>query len=229
MVALGSPHTQVSIRKKEVNMWKRYRVVLQVTGPFGGSLPKTKEEIQAMLEHRMPGKKPTDAIPIEELAEQVVAEVRSEEEEEEAPLPGWSTFKRDDKGLYYEGRSIRGHLKDCATQIAVFYPAIKAFKAKLANKVYVETDKIYVGKAEPDGTQQRYIQVMTPQGPRSSYKFIDYVLDPRLEFELLVLDDGRVDEDILRNVFEYGGVHGTGAERSQGWGRYKLVELAVVE
>jgi len=196
-------------------MWKRYEVELSMEGRFAASVPKTHDEIAKMLEHRMPGKKPENAVPIDELAEQVTAEVAAEE-----PEVGWATFKRDDNGLYYEGRCVRGHIKDCAQQVSSFFPETKAFKSKVANKVYVETDKIPIAKDAPDGWEQRFIQVMTRQGPRSTYKFIDYVDGVKLTFTLRVLDDGVISEDILRAIFDYGSVHGLGQERSQGWGRY---------
>ena len=207
-------------------MWKRYEVKLQIEERLAASMPKTKEEIEKMLEYRVPTKVPDNATPLPELADKIVQEVGVE------PEIGWATFKRDENGLYYEGRCVRGHIKDCAQQIVSFFPDIKAFRAKVANKVYVETDKIYLGKDRPDGYEQRFIQVMTRQGPRSTYKFIDYVEKPILTFILRVLDDGVVTNEILEAIFEYGGTHGIGQERSQGWGKYKLlrsVELQEVE
>ena len=97
-----------------------------------------------------------------------------------------------------------------------------AFRSKVANKVYVMTDRIRLGKMEPDGTIQRFIQAITPKGPRSTIKYIDYVMAPRLSFDLNVLDDGVITEEHLRTIFEYGAVHGIGQERSQGFGRYTL-------
>ena len=81
---------------------------------------------------------------------------------------------------------------------------------------------------EPDGIQQRFIQVMTRQGPRSTIKYIDYVNDPELNFVVQVLDDGVITREHLELAFEYGGIHGMGAERSQGWGKYSLVSLEQV-
>ena len=67
---------------------------------------------------------------------------------------------------------------------------------------------------------QRFIQVMTKKGPRSTMKFVDYLEKPELTFKLNVLDDGIITDDILGAIFNYGRVHGMGQERSQGWGRY---------
>lgn len=207
-------------------MWKNYEVELQMTGRFAASLPKTKDEIAAMLENRMPDKPPADFIPVDELAKEVAEKVgasaESEEEGEDLQY-GWATFPRNEEGLYYEGRCVRGHLKDCAGQVKdVIDPPVKALKAKVANKVYVMTDVIPLGAKEPAGTEQRFIQVMTRLGPRSTIKYIDYLEKPTLKFQLKVLEDGIITPEILKAIFEYGSVHGIGQERSQGWGRYNF-------
>lgn len=201
-------------------MWKNFKVTLEMTGRFAASLPKTKEEIEKMLANRMPAHKPENFIPVSELTEEVAAKVDPSGEEE--LQFGWATFPRDETGLYYEGRCIRGHIKDCANQIKdAVKPVITALKAKVSNKVYVLDDVIYLGSDKVAGTEQRFIQVMTRQGPRSTIKYIDYLEKPTLSFTIKLLEDGVINEDILRSIFEYGAVHGLGQERSQGWGRYK--------
>jgi hypothetical protein len=205
-------------------MWKRYKVQLQFTTPFASSTPKNPKDIEAMLEARMPSKPPENAMPIPELVEQIAGEVEATEEEVER---GYATFKRDDNGLYYEARCVRAHIKDCANQLQGIL-GIKALKAKVANRVYIEPAKIYLGKSEPDGSEVRIIHAMTMKGPRSSLKTIDYVVDARLDFTLRVLEDGVIDRDILGAIFEYGGTHGIGQERSQDWGKYELAKLEEV-
>lgn len=211
-------------------MWLTYRAVLEVQGQFAASLPKDPEEIRAMLVNRMPTNAPDEAIPIDELVEQVATAVATDDQPDEDTLPGASTFPSDKKGLYYEGRCVRGHLKDCALQIAGFYKtAVPNFRAKFVNRVYVVTDKIYVGAKEVAGTQERFIQVMTRRGPRSSIKYIDWVESPTLEFTIRLLNDDVIKEEHLKAVFEYGGIHGMGGERSQGWGRYEMKALVLGE
>jgi len=238
------PMPKPKIEKEDIHMWKKYEVELKMLDKFAASLPKTKEEIQAMLENRMPSKPPENFTPIaeltEEVAEKVATPAEGEEEEEELKY-GWATFPRNEEGLYYEGRCIRGHLKDCANQIKDVKPEVRALKAKVANKVYVMTDIIPLliweddkplkeGEPSPTrslrrakeiaGTQQRFVQVMTRQGPRSTIKYVDYLEKPTLKFRLSVLEDGIITKEILTSIFEYGSIHGLGQERSQGWGRY---------
>lgn len=222
-------------------MWKKYEVELQMLDKFAASLPKTKEAIEQMLEHRMPATPPENFTPIaeltEEVAEKVGASAEGEEEEEEEIKYGWATFPRNEEGLYYEGRCVRGHIKDCANQLGSSTKTpglleIKALKSKVSNKVYVMTDIIPlmvkgVQAKEIDGTEQHFVQLMTRQGPRSTIKYVDYLEKPTLKFRLNVLDDGIITEDILNTIFEYGSIHGLGQERSQGWGRYtyKIKEI----
>ena len=97
-----------------VKIWNQYRISLQFEGEFGGQIPRAESEIKTMLEHRMPTRKPEGAVPIDELALEVASQVDVQDEDDEEYLPGWSTFKRNPKGaLMYEGRCVRGHLKDC--------------------------------------------------------------------------------------------------------------------
>ena len=210
-------------------MWKKYEVELQMVDKFAASIPKTKEDIEQMLEHRMPATPPENFTPIAELTEEVAEKVGApaEGEEEEEFKFGWATFPRNEDGLYYEGRCVRGHIKDCALQVkGTIKPEVKSLKSKVANKVYVMTDIITlmvngVQAKEIAGTEQRFVQVITPQGPRSTIKYVDYLEKPTLKFQLNVLDDGVITEDILKSIFDYGSVHGMGQERSQGWGRYE--------
>ncbi|MBA7671239.1 hypothetical protein ES703_79393 [subsurface metagenome] len=86
--------------------------------------------------------------------------------------------------------------------------------------MYVEPERIYLDRKEPDGSENRVVHAMTRKGPRSSLKTIDFVENAKLNFTLKVLEDGIIDRDILKAIFEYGGTHGIGQERSQGWGQY---------
>ena len=209
-------------------MWLYYQVELQFGSPLAASIPKTPEEIRLMLENR----KMSDAgfakavkasqvlKTVDELAEEVAGEVGANEEEER----GWATFKKDEHGLYYEARCVKSHLKDCAN-IMQRMLGITALKSKVANRVYIHPEKIYVfgpdgAKREPDGYETRMVHVITMKGPRSSIKSIDYVRNAHLTFQMKVLNDGEVGPGVLESILTYGGEHGMGQERSMDFGRY---------
>ena len=218
-------------------MWREYDVELQIEGPFGASIPHTQKDIEAVLTHRMPKKKPDEPEWTAENLDEVVASVSEarnleQEEPETGWLPGWAGFLRDEEGIYYETRCIRGHLKDAAFGIREMVE-LKNFRSKFVSRIYiarVNQDKVFLMRdnkrvCEPDGTIERFIQVMTRQGPRSSIKYVDFVNDPLIPFRLKVLDDGVITQEHVEMALEYGGTHGIGAERSQGWGNYTVKSI----
>lgn len=205
-------------------MWLKSQVMFTFTGPFAASIPKNTDEIQAMLEHRMASdpqfQKMVDPATLEELGATVAEEVGATPEEEK----GWATFKKDEKGLYYESRCVKAHLKDCANIIQGIL-GIKGLKPKLANRVYVVPERIYVMgddgiKQQADGSEIRFVHAMTPVGMRNSIKRIEYVTGASISFNLKVLNDGVITPEILNTVLEYGSTHGIGQERSMDWGKY---------
>lgn len=217
------------------NLWERYRVTVTFETPFGASLPQTQKEIDGMLNNRKPTRVPEDATPIADLADDVAEKVGVEEEDGE---PAHLTFPRDEDGPYLEGRTWRGHLKDAATQCAIYYKGtqemrkrgfseIKQFRAKFVNATYVADHEIPIYRPDGtrvtgiDGTETRPIHVMTMQGPRSTIKKVDYIdAGCYVVFDLLVQTGTPIGLSELQTCFEYGCVHGYGAERSQDWGRY---------
>ena len=229
-------------------MWHRYKISIEIDGQFGASIPHTEDEIKKMLLYRMPENKPGsgewDASDLDEVAKKIATDRNAEleaDEPEEGWLPGWAGFLRDENGgIVYEGRCIRGHLKDSAFGIKDMdgVKGTKNFRAKFVQRVYIERNKndhIHLHDAngeriiEPTDRQQRFIQVMTRQGPRSTIKYVDYVLDPRMTFVVKLLDDGVITNKHLGMVLEYGGTHGIGAERSQGWGTYTVTEIKKIK
>lgn len=211
--------------KEGNSMWEEYKVEVKFTSRFANSAPQNPKDILAMLEARAA----TDAhvrkmreegeeiIPIEQLAEELGIAADATEDVER----GHAVFLRDEHGLYYEARCVRAHIKDCANQLQGFMNT-KALKAKLANRVYVVPERLYLGRDESDGSELRIIHAMTPKGPRSSLKTIDYLEGANFSCILRVLNDGVISEDMLRTILEYGSQHGMGQERSQDWGRYEF-------
>jgi len=204
-------------------MWTRYEVAMEFTGKVMGGIPKNTEVIKAWLEARMPSEavfaRMPNPTPIATLAEEVAEAVGATDEKEQKV---WSGFMSDESGLYVPGFHIKAHLKDVAN-ILQKQIGIKALKAKVADRFFVEEEKVYLGKMEPDGYWEHPVHIMTMQGPRSALKRNDYVERPRLVFTFKMLDDKIITEKILNSLFEYGGIHGFGAERGLGNGRYNAI------
>ena len=208
-------------------MWERYEVRLRFTGRLCGSVPLHKELIKDWVTARAPKNKPDDGPSLDDIQAEV--EQTIEETVEEAEERVTLGFQSDDKGLFLRGGTVKAHLKDCSNQVKdAPGVGVKALKAKLANRVFVEQDRVYICTGGGDivqahtGEFEQPVHVMTARGPRSALKRIQYVTDVFLNFTLKVLVNKEVTEDILQSVFEYGEIHGYGGERGMGEGRYRV-------
>ena len=203
-------------------MWKTARVELKFSGRLCGSVPLSKEIIDDWLEARMPKNKPEDGKSLEEIKQEVLQSI--ENIEEKVTLG----FQQNGAGLVIRGGTIKAHLKDCANQIKdVIKPGIKAFRSKIANKVYIDEYFIHLKKngsplMEVDGEFDQPVHVMTAMGPRNALKKIRYLQCPEIEFTMKVLTDKEVGEEVIEKIFEYGSIHGYGGERGMGEGRYSF-------
>jgi hypothetical protein len=203
-------------------MFKLYKVAMEFENRVCGSVPLSKELVPIWLKSRMPKNKSDNDRPVEEIEQEVLDSIQ---ETEERTTLG---FQDQDGVLVVRGGTIKAHLKDCANQVKdALKPQIKAFRAKVANKVYVDEYWIPIMRrdefvTEPDGSFEQPVHVMTAMGPRNALKQIQYVEKPVLSFTLKLLPDKEVTADALRSVFEYGSVHGYGGERGMGEGRYRF-------
>jgi hypothetical protein len=142
----------------------------------------------------------------------------------------WTGFLSDDThGLYLENRNVKAMLKESANIVRKFYPNAKGksppLKSQLAERVFVKPDRVYLGRAQPDGYLEKPIHVMTAQGPRTALKRVDHCDDVKLELALKVLDDGLITEKILRGILEHAAENGLGTDRSQGSGTFEILRF----
>lgn len=207
-----------------MTLFTRYKLTLHLENLMAG-IPKHPDLIASWLEARAPSEyafsKRTAPVPLDELAEDVAAAVHAEATEENKI---WCGFKSDENGLYVDGYHVKSHLKDCAN-ILQKTVAIKALKAKLADRVFVEEARLPLGYGAPAGYWEHPVHVMTMQGPRSALKRSDYVEHVDLHATLRVLEDRVITEATLRAILDLGAWKGFGAERGLGNGRYAY-ELA---
>ena len=105
-----------------------------------------------------------------------------------------------------------------------------SWKAKIAERISVTPDHIFLrgpdGKflTKVDGSEERPIHVITPQGERSALKRSDFV-EKGTTFEFIVQwhDDGTLDEDEFNTILWYISTYtNIGADRSQGNGRVEF-------
>lgn len=207
----------------EKELWEFYRVKLRCRDRLVGGYPKNPDSVAAMLRARgledLIPPAPDPAI----MTEEEKAAAKQSAVEKSA-----TGFRSDARGHYIESRQIKAMLKECANILkGPQILDVKNYKSKVAERVFVVEPAIYFA-GEPDGTDSRVVHVMTAMGPRSSIKFYDYYVGPAIEFHLRVLRDGVVTADRLRTMLEYAQENGLGADRSQGFGQFDLLEFELV-
>lgn len=216
-------------------MWTTYRVRMEFLTKLCGGVPANPDLQKRWLEARKPENRPPQSKSIDEIASEVyetttAAGVATEE-------MTLHVFQRHGGALAVGMRTVRGHIKDISTVLSSLYvgkiAGERSFAVRVKNAVYYPPEVYWIpvldartGKPimEPTGRYDKAIHMMTPQGPRSAIKTLEYVEGAAIEFPLLVMTQpsGKlvVSEADLKTVFTYGGTHGYGPERGDGEGRY---------
>jgi hypothetical protein len=220
-------------------MWTRFDIRFEFVTRLCGGVPADPEMVKRWLEARQPTNRPPQSKSIDEVAEEVMASVPEDAE------PSLHCIQRHEGRLVVGMRTLRGHIKDCSNILSSLYVGKvekeKSFAVKVKNAVYYPPEVYWVpivrtetGEpiTEPDGNYDKAIHIMTPQGPRSALKTVEYVEDASIVFPLQVLTTpgGKmvVSETDLKTLFLYGGSHGYGPERGDGQGRYMATITAAV-
>ena len=215
-------------------MWKFYDLKMRFRDRLMGGIPKNPDLIGDWLKARMPS---DAAIAKRTVAGEAISSVETLTKEVEQTIEAveeraWTGFQSDDHGLFVRQDHIKAHFKDCGNVLRVL-AEVTAFRSKIADRVFPEPPRIYLYSqvtedifSEPDGYWEHPVHVMTPRGKRSALKRTDYVKQPMIRLTLRVLDDKTITEKHLRDILEYGSVHGFGAERGLGNGQYEFTLTA---
>lgn len=150
-------------------------------------------------------------------AEEATAEVNK--------LKHLNGFKRDENGLYIDGRQLKAAIKE-AGSIAVAAGKIrksgwgstnKGIKSFLAEHVFVLEDRLHLGGVtEPTGIAQRFVHTFGGAG----IQYEEYVENAVIDFT--VATDQELTEREWAMLWLTGEQNGIGATRSQGYGRYTV-------
>lgn len=210
--------------KYRVQAWPyRYAGTLHIDRVCGGT-PTDPKVAEGWLRTKL-------GVTSDALIQQQVAEVMSERgvsaEEAVAAVDSnrhLNGFKRDEQGLYIEGRQLKAAIKE-ATMIAVAAGKIeqrgwgktsKQIKAFTAEHICVVEDKLHLGVSAATGVAQRFVH--THNGTGIQYE--EYVDDAKVSFT--VLTDHKFSDEHWAMVWLTGEQQGLGATRSQGYGRYTV-------
>lgn len=140
-------------------------------------------------------------------------------------------FKRDENGLYIEGRQLKAAIKE-ATSVAMAADKLpargwgktnKGILSYVAEHIFVVETKLYLGVHEATGINQRFVSTFRGTG----IHYEEYVDDVKINFTV-VTDHDFTDHDWAM-IWLTGQMQGIGASRSQGYGRYEVTKWEKVD
>jgi hypothetical protein len=138
-------------------------------------------------------------------------------------------FKRDEQGLYYEGRQLKAMLKE-ASMIAANAGKIstkgwgnpdngnfkKGLKGWFPEHVFVLEDRLYLGRKQADGVEQRFIHGRYG----SAIQYEETIHETTLSFT--IISDFAFTEKQWAMIWLTGEQEGIGGSRPQGCGRFTM-------
>lgn len=133
-------------------------------------------------------------------------------------------FKRDERGLYLESRLVKAMLRESVNVLFAgerWGATKKGPKSYAAERVFINPDRLYFGKNEPDGVELFVGHVSGPQGPRSTLTYYEYMERPTIDLEIMVVDDS-IEHENWPRIWLHAQENGLGALRSQGFGRFDV-------
>lgn len=205
-------------------MWTLYSVRFNFLTRICGSVPSDPELVRAWLDARKPSVRPPGSKSIDEINEEVLATIERGFDEEGSNI---LVFQRHEGVCCLRAATFKAHIKDCARVLSGLVGKIEstaAFSTRVKNGVYHDEHAYWVPILRPDGKPvtkhdgEKDQPIHTWRG--SALKRFEWIEPARVDFTLKVLDH-LVKEDDLHKLFQYGGVHGYGGERSNGEGRYE--------
>lgn len=138
-------------------------------------------------------------------------------------------FKRDEQGLYIEGRQLKAALKEAASCAVAagkltargWGKTNKGLLSYLAEHVFVVEERLHLGVTEATGINQRFVHTFRGSG----IQYEEYVTDAKIDFT--VMADHDFSEKEWAAIWTSGEQQGIGASRSQGYGRYEVTRWDV--
>lgn len=135
-------------------------------------------------------------------------------------------FKRDENGLYIESRQIKAMLKEATNVLYAKEKWGKTGKSPqgfVAERVFVNPDRIYLGVQEPTDVEMVIGHLSGPKGSYSTMTHYEAVHKAKISFEVKVLQD-LIDAAQWAAIWVQSEMGGMGAARSQGYGLFEVTK-----
>jgi hypothetical protein len=204
-----------------------YRMTILVRTLVGG-IPTNEQVAEAWLKTKLADK--------DDLIREAVAETMAERgitADDAAKIVDdarhLNGFKRDDEGLYIEGRQLKAMLKE-ASSVAANAGNLtakkwgnpddanyrKGIKGWFPEHIHVLEDRVHLGVKEPTGILQRFVHTRFGAG----IQYEEYVSEAELHFT--VTTDYNFTEEQWAALWLTTEKQGIGASRSQGYGAFTV-------
>lgn len=206
-----------------------YKVSIKMRERIYGGTPKTKKMIEKWIEART---KHSDDLTRRQI--EAAMEVMGEEATERS----WMGFQEDAHGLFIDTNNVKAMFKQGGSMLGLFMKK-RGTKQIMCEGMEVKSladggVRLYLDRTEPDGYIEKPIHVMTAQGPRTAIKRADFLEDIKLSFEVWVLTTSssevrHVGRAELVRVLTFSQENGLGADRSQGAGKFDVIDFQKVQ
>jgi len=204
----------MQIKTKLSKYYKGFSIALKLRGKLVGGQPKNPDVLGEHLRRK--------GFTNEEI-EREIAEKNIEKEQEK----NWMGFERDGDKLCIRGYQIKGLLKEVA-KLFNYTSSNRGLKGTL-QKIKIKPRKISLDKSKPDGIIEKAGTVIGPQGARSIITKGDYVKNVEIVFETWIPNNLKINDKMIRELFEIGQEIGLGSMRNFDYGEYDLVKIERID
>lgn len=223
-----------SVLKAPKDFYDTYRVKCRFRERIVGGHPASSELIAAWIRKHTGH---DDELTKQQIAEAQDARSEAERLAEQLKESTYNIFLRDENGLYIETRQVKACLRECFSTQRIF--VTKAGTKQIFQHAFFvdgirHQSRVYLGVMEPTGVEEKPIHVSGPQGPRNALKAAEYVEGAEIQFIIRVLktapaDKRHISMEMLNDVLYQAQDDGLGADRSQGAGKFDVIEFAKVD
>jgi hypothetical protein len=215
-----SIHLPFSKEKNMAFATEKYRVRVEFTEDILGTAPADDEVYDTYIGNKIRAENPAAAD--EEL-----------ETLPDVPNKAKTTFHRDQDGTpFLYNYVVKGYFKDVCGVLrrtpGTLSNKIRAYKKIVDGMIFPYPRRVHLTVNGEMYELQRPLRGETPQGPRVALACSDTIpAGSTMEFDLEVLANSEVTEDLLREWLSYGHYRGFGQWRNAGWGSfdYELEKL----
>jgi len=226
--------------KEKSELFTTYRATLEFRDRILGGIPKDTKVIEAWLRAKA-GVTDDDEIKhmmvrtLQDLGVDVTPDMTYDQLHEAsdkiAAVKQTNGFKVNENGLYIEDRQVKAMLKEA---VNILYAGERWGATKKGPRSFT-AERVFIGPArinflpnaegkpacEPDGIEMLIIHASTPQGPRSSLSYHEYMERRSITFDVQVARDC-IENKNWPEIWSLCEENGLGAARSQSYGRFDV-------